>query len=465
MTHAAHPATRFPRILLLALCLVLCGALMQPTPAQANAFFIQEMSADGMAQGNAVVAAGSKPSNMFQNAANLVYLDGLWLEATATVYIPVGSFENVKGERTDLPSTPILVPAFFASYKINDWVAVGFGTFVDFGLSIAWPEDWEGRHLVTSAGMNSFTLNPNVAFGPFKGFSVAAGFNAKWGAVEIKRALTLGTSPLGDESAQNRVHLGGDAWGFGGNLGVMYQPVWWVRMGAQYRSAIHMNLSGGRADFDTSTPFAGQFQDQRFDAAITLPHLFAVGVRFWPLRTLSLEVDAWYTGWSSYDELEFKFKPGLKLGPGENAYAPAQVEKKNFRDAPQIRFGIEWKAHEFVDLRAGFNFDGGVIPDETLDPMLPDNHRLNTSVGIGLNYAGAFLDLAYMLVYTLPRDVRNVPENPLPGKYNWMVHDVSISVGYHHDFLGGKAAPTDAPLENMGEQLPAAAPEEPLQEG
>jgi long-chain fatty acid transport protein len=429
-----------------------------PSAAHANAFFIQEMSADGMAQGGAVVAAGAKPSNMFQNAANLSYLDGFWVEFTGTVYIPVGNFENPQGEVTDIAVKPLLVPHFFTSYKINDWCAVGLGAFVDFGLSITWPDDWEGSHLVTTAGMNSVTINPNVSFGPFKGFSIAVGFDAKYGSVDIKRKLTLGTPPLGESGVDNTIHLGGDAWGFGGNIGIMYQPAKWVRMGAQYRSGIMMNMKGGKADFDTISPFASRFPDQRFDAKIMLPHLVSGGVRFWPIETFSIELDAWYTGWHSYDNLVFKFDQGLRLGPAADAVVMEQTERKNFHDAAQIRIGMEWNVHEHVDLRLGFNYDGGVIPDDTLDPMLPDNHRLNPSIGIGTEWYGFYVDLAYMLVYTLPRDVRNVATNPFPGKYAWMVHDVSLTLGYHHDFLGGGEPAVESEPETVDE-LPASSPE------
>jgi len=45
-----------------------------------------------------------------------------------------------------------------------------------------------------------------------------------------------------------------------------------------------------------------------------------------------------------------------------------------------------------------------------------------------------------MLVYMIPRDVRDVKDNPLPGKYTFMVHDLTLSVGYNFDFGGGETA-------------------------
>ena len=403
-----------------------------PQTVLANAFFIQEMSGDGMAQGSAVVAAGNKPSSMFQNAANLSYLDGLWIEASTTMYIPYGYFENVEGDKMYLGNTPIVTPHFFASYKINDWVAVGLGGFVDFGLAVEWPDDWEGKHIATKAGMQSFTINPNVSFGPFHGFSIALGFDAKWGSVEIKRAMTLGLAPLGEENVDNTLHLAGSTWGFGANVGLMYQPADWVRIGFGYRSGIKMALKDGDADFDVTSNFASRFPDQKFDATINLPHLISAGVRFWPIKELSVELDFWWTMWSSYDTLAFTFDQGLEEGPNQRLYSMS--ETKDFRDFLQARIGMEWWFHKYFALRAGFMLDGGVVPDETLDPTLPDNHRLNSCIGIGMDWNGLFVDIAYMWVHMIPRDVREVEGNPLPGKYVFDIHDLTFSIGYHYDF-------------------------------
>ncbi len=459
------------RIAILGLLALSALALWMPSTAHANAFFIQEMSGDGMAQGSAVVAAGSKPSNMFQNAANISFLEGLDLEFASTLYIGKGYFETAAGDRTYLDNPVLYVPHIFASYKVNDWLAIGLGGFIDFGLSVKWPDEWVGSHLVQFAGMQSFTINPNISFGPFKGFAFAIGFDAKYGSVEIKRRLTTGLpSPIDDSKSQ--IHLAGDTWGYGANIGVMYQPADWVRLGLGYRSMLKMAMKGGKAHFDVPVAFADNFPDQKFDATINLPHLLSGGIRFWPVENASIELDVWGTFWSSYDDLKFTFDQGLGLGP--NARAKTQIEKQNFRDYIQVRLGSEWWAHEYFALRLGIMLDGGVVPDETVNPMLPDNHRINGCIGIGTKYKGFYLDVAYMLVWMLERDVSDVKENPLPGKYHWIVHDVSFSIGYHHDFLAAKEPDPNTPdasdLEDWVEpeeevqQQPQTEPEQEAQQ-
>lgn len=458
------PSKMNKKCTLLSIILLLAGLLL-PQTSWANAFFIQEVSGDGMGQANATVAAGDKPSTLFQNAANISFLDGLQLELVMTTYIPNAAYTNPQGEKTMGSKDPLFVPHFFATYKINEWCAVGFGAFVDFGLTIDWPEAWEGAHLVEFAGLNSLTLNPNVSFGPFKGFVIAVGLDAKWGAVEIKRRLTLGMPPLGEEDVTNRVHMAGQAWGFGGNIGLMYQPADWVRIGASYRSMIRMAMEGGDVDFDVASPFSSKFPDQHFDAVIDLPHLLNMGVRFWPIKnqgpidSFSIELDLWVTFWSSYDMLTFNFDEGLELGPDPEARIFEQSEVKDFNDFIQIRLGSELDFLKHYSWRFGVMLDGGVIPDETLDPMLPDNHRVNFSTGFGTEWSGFFADLAYMFVYMIPRDVSNVPGNPLPGKYAWYAHVLSLSLGYHYDFAvkdEPKVEEDPSPIPEVVEEPPEA---------
>ncbi|RJO67920.1 MAG: hypothetical protein C4523_08155 [Myxococcales bacterium] len=419
------------RCALAALVVLAFALVFAPRAALANGFFVQEVSGGGMGQAGAVVAGAGSPSSMFQNAANIGFLPGLQTELTLTTYIPTGTFTSAAGTSTDVRVVPIYVPHLFSSWRATDWLAVGAGVFVDFGLAIHWPYDWEGRHIVIDSGLTSYTVNPNIAFGPFAGFVIAAGFDAKYGAVDIKRGLTLGQPPAGELDVGNTVHLGGDTWGFGGNIGLMYQPADWVRLGAAYRSTIKMSIDGGRADFTVAEPFAPRFPDQDFSATIVLPHLISTGVRFWPMETLSLELDFWATLWSSYDKLKFKFSEGLAEGPDKRIME--QTEEKNYEDFFQVRLGTEWWFHKHFAGRLGIMLDGNVVPDKTLDPMLPDGHRINTTIGFGTEWSGFFADLAYMLVAVLPRDTSGVEGNPIPGKYEFFTHVVSVSAGYRFD--------------------------------
>ena len=422
-------STRSVRSVPLAALAILLGLLSSAPLARANGFYIQEMSAAGMAQGGALVAAGERPSAIYQNAANLAYIPGLMVEASLSTYIPVGSYTNPAGATTELEFLPVMVPHVFASWRINDWLAVGLAEFTDYGLSMAWPEDWEGRHMAIESGMQTFTINPNVAFGPFAGFTVAVGFDAKYGSFAIKRGLTLGEKPPGEEDVPNTLEVAGDAWGFGANVGLMYQPADWVRIGLAYRSTVKVAAEDGTADFDVTSPYAPLFPDQHFSATIDLPHVIFGGARFWIMDNLSVELDLQWVQWSSYDKLRFEFSEGLVTGP--NSRQMVMEELKDYTDAIQIRLGGQYTFYDdHLAARLGFLWDQNPAPDHTVDPTLPDTERVMPCFGLGATWAGFYADLAYMPVIALEREIKPESGNPFPGSYRAVTHDIVLTLGY-----------------------------------
>ena len=332
------------------------------------------------------------------------------------------------------------MPSFFASYKVNDWLAVGLSEFTNFGLKIRWPKDWEGRTIAIESGMETFTINPNISFGPFKGFAVGVGFNAMHGSFRILRALALGQNPPGEAGVPNTVDIQGAAWGYGVNVGLMYQPLDWMRIGLGYRSGIKIQADEGTMDFDVSSPFASRFPDQHFKASIQLPHLVFGGVRFWPMKNLSLELDAQWVQWSSYDKLRFELEKGLVVGPNKKQMVLEEV--KDYQDAVQLRVGMDWAIlDEHLSLRLGFLWDQNPVPDKSVDPTLPDTQRVMPCISLGTEWSGFFVDVAYMPVIGLDRKVTLKDGAPMEGKYTSLTHDFTFTVGYHWDTVKKSEAP------------------------
>jgi long-chain fatty acid transport protein len=415
------------------ICLAAAALMLGAGSARANGFYIQEMSAAGMGQAGALVAAGGKPSSQFQNAANLSFSDGGYIEFSGTTYWISGAYENPAGSVTEATTPTLFVPYLFGSYRVNKWLAIGLSEFTAFGLKMRWPSNWEGRTLAIESSLETFTLNPNISFGPFKGFAVAVGFSAMHGSFRIFRGLNLGQPAPGDTAA-NTVDLRGSAWGFGGNIGLMYQPAPWVRLGIAYRSGIKISADNGTVDFDVGKAFASRFPDQRFKGSLSLPHLNFAGARFWPIKDLSLELDVQWVQWSSYDRLRFELSKGLGLGQGDGpgALQPALEETKGWKDAVQLRLGMEWVGlNEHLAVRLGFLWDQNPVPDQYMDPNLPDTQRLMPCIGLGTQWSGFYLDVAYMPVFGLKRKVRADSGAPMAGTYTNMTHDLTFTVGYH----------------------------------
>ncbi len=379
------------------------------TPARASGYLLYEASPSGMAQGGAMIADGSEASALFYNPAGLARLKGFNGQLALTAYYAGNaSFRSAAtGIKESADPGFFVMPTAFASYKANDWLSFGLGSYSAYGLGVTWPTGWAGYAQVKKAALTSYQIQPTFAVGPFKGFSIGGGVDFLFGSVDITRGIPFTDGKFGE------VRIAGGASSVGFNAGVFYEPADWVRLGATFRSSIKISLNDGAADFTVPKAFEQSFRDQTVKTSLKTPPMVGLGARFTPTKPLQLELDAMYIGWSSYDKLDFTFEQKELTSS-----AP-----KNWNDAFQIRAGGQYEIDKLA-LRAGFIFDKNPIPDRALDPLLPDADRLDFSAGAGYALGPVHLDVAYMFVYFLSRSVG--AENVFPGQYKVNAHVMSL---------------------------------------
>ena len=392
----------------------LAAGLLVPATAAANGFFLYETSPAAMAEGGAVVADGSDPSAVLYNPAAMARLPGFQAQLNLYTYIASTSYEDLAtGQVTDASLGVFPIPAEYVTYKPIDWLALGFGGFSTFGLTLEWPEGWKGYSIVQKASLRSYTVQPSLAVGPFEGFSFGGGLQILKGAVDITRGLPLASGGWGS------AELGGGGVGYGANLGLHYEPCKYFRGGLSYRSPIRVSLDPGDATFNVPAAYDGQLHGQDFRTSIVLPQMAIFGARVTPVKELQIEVDGNFIAWESYKELAFQFDdPTLN-----------QTQPKNWHNAWEFRIGGQYELDD-LDLRAGFLYDQSPQPDETVDPTLPDNARIIPSIGVGYQFLEWLrADLGYHFVYVLPREVDASMGNPFPGKYRSNVHTIVAGLG------------------------------------
>jgi len=390
--------------------LLVLSFIIIPSMLFANGFFLYEVSPSSIAQGGATIAAGNDAASVFTNPASITRLDGLNFSLNLNMYLSDSEFTSEVSKKTTSAETGIFpTPSFFATYKAHKFVSVGLGTYAAYGLGISWPDNWEGYSLVKSSELQSYSIQPSIAIGPFYGFSIGAGFDIVFGAVTVQQGV-----PFGD-SVFAKMKLGGTTVGYGNNVGIFYEPAKFIRVGAHYRSQVLMKLDDGKVDFDdVPAPFSANLKDQKVKTGLILPQFVGLGVRVTPMDNLEIELDANEVYWSSYKVLTFEFED-TSLN---------QKQEKNWEDAPQFRLGAKYKYKKW-DIMAGFIYDISPIPDETLDPMLPDYYRLDYCLGAGYSFGKFRVDASYMFVNILERTVK-ADKNPFPGTYDAAVHSFAL---------------------------------------
>lgn len=402
--------------------LTMGGLAAASAPALASGYALREQSASAQGSAFAGATAGADDlSYMFFNPAGLTRQSGNQILTGATGIFPQLRFRNAQG--TTSAGTPIagnsggrnaaeneLVPVFYGMLdlqQLTGWdenVKLGLGVNVPFGLETDYNDGWIGRYYGLHSRLMSVNINPAVAWEIAPGFSLGAGLQVQYVDARLTNAVDVGSigagfgipgSVPGAQDGQARVD--GNDWGYGFNLGALWEPWHGTRFGAAYRSAIRQKLSGD-ASFDAGSSTtgrvlqgAGLFQDTGISARIITPETVSFGVHQEVTDDWAVMAEATWTRWSRFDDLTIKF---------DNPAQPDSVTDEDWEDTWFLALGSSYRMAEDWTLRGGFAWDQDPIRNGRRTPRIPTDDRYWLSIGTGWQPLPALsIDFGYTHIF------------------------------------------------------------------
>lgn len=411
------------------------------SPAFGAGFQVNEHSAPATGRASSVVATIDDPAAIFHNPAGLTQTEGTEFQGGVSVILPRGRFIGTGGVNPggaevnqSAVSTPVPVPNAYISRALSSKAFVGFGFYLPYGLGLKWkePDQFVGRTSVQEISLRSFFLTPAIALKLSDAVSVAVGVSLVPATVYLKR--TLGATdngqllfPSSSYSSEGFVEVSGSAFGVGANAGAQIKLIDNLRIGLALRSAVDLSFSGD-ANFEVpeeaTSEIRANFPDQGGTANLTLPHSFSGGIG-WVQDGLTIEASVQVTLWTSYDELRLNFETGRPT--------PSSASPRDWTVVPLFRLGGQYEMDELA-LRAGLAYDISPVPDETIDPTLPDNDRFIFSAGAGYDFGIVRVDVAYMGLIVASRTVPagtnvNFSQGADATWQGGLIHVISTSIG------------------------------------
>lgn len=391
---------------------LLVGVLVA-SPAFAAGFALPEQSGRSVGMAGTGVASAEGASTIFYNPGSLGFEEGFAAEVSGIFIVPQFNYEPLRavdGTNASAATRVFALPTVFAAAPIGP-LRVGVGAFANYGLGITWPSTFDGRFEATHSNLQTFTLNPTVAWRFHENFSIGAGFDIVRGTVELVRQVDF-------HDSEGTLRLGGDTWGFGGNAGIATH---WLRdrlmVGLSYRSAVSLRFRG-RADFTVPREFQAQLKDQDVKTALLLPHTVSLGASFRVTPRLRLTLEGTVTTWSTLDALVLEFEDS----------ALNTTLRRDWTTTLTARAGAELAVlPKTLMVRLGVGFDPSPSPSTTLSPSLPDASRVLASLGVGYVQGNFSADVGYMFVFLLPRSSEG---EAFPARYSGMAHVIGLSVGF-----------------------------------
>ena len=264
--------------------------------------------------------------------------------------------------------------------------------------------------------------------------------------------------------------LTGTGWGFGGNVGLLFNMTDDFKIGLSARyyndisidgtinatayfadlpaahnaiqnNALFLNTLQGKvaagemteSEYGVLTNFYSGgssvvYEDVSGDTKLPLPMEVGVGLAYTGIENLLLAADFAWSKWSAWDVIEIDLETGEKSNLIEN-----------WDDGIRLGLGLEYTLSEQLKLRGGYYYEGSVVPDETLTPTIPDiNTRSAVSFGFQFNLGPIAWHLNYEKILIGDKTVRdyvfNEAENSydnLAGDYGMKVDNIMTGFEYH----------------------------------
>ena len=363
-----------------------------------------------------MVGRADDPSALFYNPAGITQLPGLQVQAGTTAIVPATNV-TMFGLTFETRDNVWVAPHFYTTYQYSDRLWFGFGAFSPFGLGVEFDPGWPGKISNIKTIISTINLNPNIAWKINDKLSMAVGLNVMYFDLDMKNtALDIPhiRFPWSPDNPRVDAQLRGDSFGYGLNVAFHYKPTDWLSAGISYRSRVSQHLRG-TAKF---MPNYSDLSDTNVHGAVTLPDEVYFGVAIRPADRWSIEAGLVWTHWSTYRDLAITYDNSLGT----------QSTPKNWHDTMRYNVGVEFKANRWLDLRAGYVFDEGPIPDSTADFIVPANDRHNFSMGSGFHIGPWNVDVSYTYVYVTDRAIDSVFQ--IPAEISGDAHVVGITVGY-----------------------------------
>ncbi len=356
--------------------------------------------------------------------------------------------EAISSDFIRIFGVPATAPQVFYAGKINEDFSVGAGVFVPFGAAIAFDDDGPQKWALQSVDLLTGEFAAAASYRVDDTLSVGIGGGLVVGALKLRKVVDLASTPLMRDAFANPpigqpnsfgpsapsevreldvlsrpVTIGwGFGWSWSARIGVAYQPLPELQLGASYTHRVPVVFTGG-FELDMDDPLFTQdlvSQGLQYPATITgeaevtfpVPPNLNLGAS-WRID------DSWLVGANA--SLFFNSVVDV-LGAALTSNQLVQPELGLGPDAA-VDLPRDWADTWHVDVRGMYTSDawflGGVLgfhtaasPDETLDVASPDGPRVVVAGTFGHDICGwtGWCDSGVDLVtdlhvqYVLPRE-------------------------------------------------------------
>jgi long-chain fatty acid transport protein len=477
---------------------VATAALVAPLPALASGFLTARFGGEhGHPTTENATAMYYNPAGLAFAGSTQLYLDGTlaWVKASfdrdpAAIYPLIGQDGSSAGTPADRLDTNsgestlfnLAAAPFFgvvSNFGVEN-LGVGLGFYAPFGGASVWDKQdgFDGDPVFHGASDGSqrwwsiegslrslYVTAAGAYYIPAARLSFGLGVNFIMSEIHTIRARNVSgqdevAERYGDDKlrlfeGRSRVDVAGKHFSLGG--GLLWKPTDDISVGASYQS--QPGLGKMKLEGDLELSYYGQKSNtQSVRLEQELPDVIRLGGKWRVRPDWEVRLFGEFARWSVFERqclltksadedacaLDAKGDPK----PGIDSSVIVQNLERDWEDAFAVRAGGSYFLNPALELYVGLGYDGNAVPDETIDPALPDFDDVSAALGARAQFlentlavAGTYTQIFYFSREIDPRPrVDGVPQTGLKsptslqpdaaGKYERSIGVLNVNVQY-----------------------------------
>ena len=328
-----------------------------------------------------LTAQADNATTVFWSPAGITRLDQQELLVGATLAVTESKFEvdesNRSGGSADNDNSLLAIPSFYYAHPINDKWSAGAALTVPSGFGNTYGKSWSGRYLSEESDLAFVALSGTLGYRFNDHWSIGGGPIVLYTDSTSKARVNNLVGPDG------KIELEEDGFGFGWQLGLMYEFSESARIGAVYRAEIDPDLSGnpklnnldplleaglnalGLLDEDIDVDFKvpeqvqlGYYQALTDDWSFTLDAMWInmskFGISHVSVDSASVSLDGSFKDtWLFSTGLRYQYRPDLAFSVGGLYMTSPTTDARRTIALPVDRViavgaGVEWQWKGFT---------------------------------------------------------------------------------------------------------------------
>jgi len=262
----------------------------------------------------------------------------------------------------------------FLSYSVSPELKLGFALAGNFGAPLKYDSDWVGRYYVQETTLLGISLLPSMAYRVTPKLSLGAGVNAMYGIYKNKVAINNVDPAYGD----GQLKLDDNDWGWGGNLGLLYEVTSDTRIGLTWNSQVDLDFKG-RAKFSGLAPGLSTLLSNRgtLDAdikvKIKVPQQLMGSIFTQVNDRWALLASVGWQQWSKFGQVQ--------LGIDDTTDPRDITADLDFKDTWHGALGAQYRINDPWLLNFGIAYDSKFQEGSDVSPLLPVNASWRFGMG------------------------------------------------------------------------------------